>query len=479
MMATMNSTPTLTPAELWELLRRHRLVWLAPAVAGFLLAALVSLVLPRPWKASQGILIRSEAAGYSQQRLGKFTDLSEMKTVQETVLELARSQSVVTAVYSKSAAWPTAQDIADFRQNLMITPPGGAEFGKTEVFYLAISDTDKDRAAELVRVMASFVDRRMKQIRAREAESMVAELSDGVSAAQSELEAKLKSLAKFEAEVGTNLSELRILVSPLGGQSEIGQQTLAVKTDLRQAQVDLRRSEQLLVKLQSCQHNPEEFLATPNSLLAAHPALQRLKDGVVDAQLAVARLAGSRSDKHPLVIAAKEAQTQATEELRNELPLAIEAIRMDLQLAADRAAELEAQLVTIGERSQSLAAQRAPYSRLVAEVENQTQVVDTALKQLNDARAHLAGATSASVLEAIDAVEISHKPSGPGRTSVAGAGGVAGLILGLGLVFLWYAPQPQQPKVQAAPFRTAEPIRNVRPRPIAEVELERELVAKA
>ncbi len=374
--------------------------------------------------------------------------------------------------------WPTAQHIADFRQNLMITPPGGAEFGKTEVFYLSISDANKDRAAELVRVMASFVDRRMRQIRAREAESMVAELNDGVSAAQTELETKLTTLANFEAEVGTNLSELRILVSPMGGQSEIGQQTLAVKSDLRQAQVDLRRSEQLLVKLQSCQHNPEEFMATPNSLLAAHPALQRLKDGVVDAQLAVARLAGSRSDKHPLVISAKEAQIQATEELRNELPLAVEAIRMDLQLAADRAAELETQLTTIGERSQSLAAQRAPYSRLVAEVENQTQVVDTALKQLNDARAHLAGATSASVLEAIDAVEISHKPSGPGRTSVAGAGGVAGLILGLGLVFLWYAPQPKQPKIQTNPIRNAEPVRNVRPRPLAEVELERELVGK-
>ncbi len=102
----MNSTPTLTPAELWDLLRRHRLVWLAPAVAGFLLAAMYSLVMPRPWKAAQGILIRSEAAGYSQQRLGKFTDLSEMKTVQETVLELARSQSVVTSVLKEvGAGW--------------------------------------------------------------------------------------------------------------------------------------------------------------------------------------------------------------------------------------------------------------------------------------------------------------------------------------------------------------------------------------
>ncbi|MGI9455188.1 MAG: hypothetical protein ACR2NU_01420 [Aeoliella sp.] len=78
----ISSAAGVTPQVLIELLVRHRRMWIVPMVAVAVLAGLYTLVMPRHWKATQGMLIRPEAAGLGTDRLGKFSDLSEMKTIQ-------------------------------------------------------------------------------------------------------------------------------------------------------------------------------------------------------------------------------------------------------------------------------------------------------------------------------------------------------------------------------------------------------------
>ena len=85
-----------------------------------LLAAVYSLIAPRKWRATQTLIVRPEAASVSDEGTGKFADLSEMKTLQETILELAKSQSVVQATlrevgppsrYRRPEQWPTPLDV--------------------------------------------------------------------------------------------------------------------------------------------------------------------------------------------------------------------------------------------------------------------------------------------------------------------------------------------------------------------------------
>ena len=78
----------LQPIEYLRLLRSHVHWWAVPAVVFALIAGFYSLVAPRQWKATQALVIRPEVASVSEERLGKFNDLSEMKTSQETILEL-------------------------------------------------------------------------------------------------------------------------------------------------------------------------------------------------------------------------------------------------------------------------------------------------------------------------------------------------------------------------------------------------------
>src|SRR4051794_8224997 len=89
------SSSALQPADFVRLVRRHVGCWAIPAVVCAVVAGGYSLVAPKQWQATQALIIRPEAASVSESKLGKFSDLSEMKTLQETILELAKSQGVV------------------------------------------------------------------------------------------------------------------------------------------------------------------------------------------------------------------------------------------------------------------------------------------------------------------------------------------------------------------------------------------------
>ena len=91
------SSTSLSPQDLVRLVWTQRKLWLATTVVCGVLAAAFSLVMQRYWDASQGLVVRQETAGSAAARPGKFADLYEMKTMQETILELAKSQQVVSA----------------------------------------------------------------------------------------------------------------------------------------------------------------------------------------------------------------------------------------------------------------------------------------------------------------------------------------------------------------------------------------------
>ncbi|QDU56449.1 GumC family protein [Aeoliella mucimassa] len=456
---------SLSPRQFVELLVEYRKLWLVPMVVATVLAIGYSVVMPRNWKATQGLLVRPEVAGLGNDRLGKFGDLSEMKTLQETLLELARSKSVVTKVlqevgppanWKKNKAWPTAQDVVDFRDAMVMNPPGGAEFGKTEVFYLGVLDQDPERAADLTSSLAAALEQRTQEIRQGQADSMIAELANGVSQAVETLTLKTNELSEFEGSVGADLNDLRNLLNPIGGASESSQDNLAIQAELRAIRSEREQNEKLLEVLQKAQKDPQMLVATPATLLASQPAVDRLKQGVIDAQLNTARLLGTLAPAHPYVLAAQEAESHVREQLHRELATAIQGLQIELEVSQQRQAALKQQLVENQDRQRGLARHRAVYAQLVAAVDNQTQLVDAAQTRLAEAQSHLAGAQSASLLSRIDHVESGIKPVGPGRATVVGVGGLLGLMLGLGIVFVKHGPRPMDvAELEATPATVA------------------------
>jgi succinoglycan biosynthesis transport protein ExoP len=467
--------PSLTPQELVRLLLQKRKLLIIPAIVGGLLAAAYSLVTPRYWEASQGLVVRQETAGAKGPTPGKFADLYEMRTLQETILEVAKSKQVVVgtlqAVDQKlngAAGEPDAEEIDKFRERLKMLPPHGGEFGKTEVFYFYVKDPSRERAIELVGELCRQLDSALKELRTERAQSLVAELQQQVNLA-SELNAEQTAkLSSLEKAVGTDLGELRMLHTSSSGQSDLRTEVVQLESDLRKFNTQVRETGELLKLLQEAQQDAQKLIATPNSLLTTQPALRQLKDGLIKAQIATAQLEGTRSAEHPQVQAAVESEKQIRDDLHRELAAAIQGAEVEQELAEQRVTATETRLHDLQSRLASLAEQRAEYANRVAAVENSRASLNQARHNLSTAKAAEAAAQGASLVTKIGQPETGPYPVGPGRTVITAAGAVAGLMLGAGLIFFSAgAPiervsneivgvRPATPQAQAAAVRKPE-----------------------
>ena len=446
----------LTPSECLRLLVEHRQKWLLPTIACSVLALGYALVMSRYWEATQGLVVRSEASSSATGEPGKFADLYAMRTFQETILELAKSQQVIKATLQAvdglvDATSVSAEDIDELRERLSLLPAGGAEFGKTEVCYLQVKDTDRTRAINLVAELSRHIDTRLRRLREEQSQSLSRELQQKVEQAQAALDLETSRLAEFEASVGADLGELRMLNASFSGQSDLRQQSVNLNDERRQAGIDVRRLEELLVVLQTARQDPDQLIAMPNSLLESQPTLRRLKDGLVDAQLRGARLEGTRTENHPQVRAAKQAVKYIREDLHDELQVAVRGVEVELQLGKQRVVKLEQQYLDVQQRLGKLAGLRADYANRTSAVENSRNVLDQAQKNLGEVSATLVAAHSASLVTPIDQPETGPYPAGPGRSVVVLVGTFAGLVIGLGWLFLTVPTNPMVDAVAEVP----------------------------
>lgn len=436
--------------------------WLLPAATIGLLAFAYAGLRRNTWEASQSLVVRNEAAGNLTEP-GRFRHADEMKTTQETILELVRSRAVLRnalievgpADESLTDAWPTDEDVAQLADAVKLTPPKGAEFGKTEILYLKARDNCRPRTLALVSAISKNLQSRFQELRNAKAQGIIDELAKAVSLAEAEMTTVTDKLAELESSVGSDLAELRILHESSSGDSDLRRKSLELESELRQAQLTQRSQQSLLDLLEQASVDQGRLLAVPSRLLESQPALKRLKEGLVDAQLKTAELSGGMSSQHPLVRAALESEDEISHQLEREVEIARRGVEADLQLATDRAETLAEQLADTRSRLARLGGLRATYSNLVTDVQHRSGLLAAAQRELSEARSSQAGAHSASLIYTIDAPDAGTKPVGPGRTTIALGGTLAGLLVGAAVLFvsLPTTKRVEEPSsVAAAPF---------------------------
>ncbi len=439
------TTPAIpSPRQVVGLLRLHLRLWLVPAL---LIAAIVgayALVRPATWEASQALIVRNEAAN-AEKAPGKFSYPEEMKTVQETLLEVAKSRGVLESALREigppagcddPAAWPTDRDMVEAAEHVVLVPPKGAEFGKTEVFYLKVRADDRARSIALNEAIFRRLQTRFQQIRDAKAESMVDELNKTVHLAKGDLDAATAALTATEQRLGSDLAELRAMQEMATSDSALRRSGEEIRTQLRENAAAEKVHQELLTVLTEAQDDPGRFVATPNRLLEAYPSLRRLKDGLVDSQLRTSTLLGTMTAEHPRVQAAREAEVETGRRLHEELALARRGVEVELRVIANRQTLLENQLTKTNERLERLAEVRAEYANQVAEVKSRSLLLERAEQNLAEAQATRASAKAANLLSRIDAPDTGPDPVGPGRIVIALCGVLGGLLAGLGIVFL-------------------------------------------
>lgn len=425
-------------------LRKHWKVIATAAGGGAMLAMLYVAFSAPKWQAVQTLLVREEASG-STARQGRFDNADAMKTAQETILELSKNPAVAEASLREAGApagvgntanWPSRHDVEDFRDAIKVSAPKGASFGATEVLYVMIGDRDPKRAISLVSAVCNQLDKAVRDVRFKKGQSLTRELERTHALALDDLKQVTQELEKIERAVGTDLPELRVLNESGAGDGNLRLQLNQIESEIRaarQAQDDITKTREHLKRVDA---DPHQINAVSTLVLERLPAIKRLKDGLLEAQLRTSDLSGRLTEGHPKVAAAKKAEEAVRAELIREVKLGLQSSQADLEAYEARVTSLQKQAQGVRERFENLARLRAEYGNLTAAVKRRSEVVQKAEKDLSDARAMVAASQTASLLTRIDEPSTGERPVGPGKTTVLAGGFLGGFFVGLGIVLL-------------------------------------------
>jgi uncharacterized protein involved in exopolysaccharide biosynthesis len=428
--------------EFRDILRKNSRLVTVTMVTSLVIALLAAVFKPNSWCATQGLIVRDEAVG-DFRRLGRFESTDAMQTAQETILEIARYKSVVREALAdvgppegqRADVWPSDKDIEACQGNISIEAPQGAQFGRTELIYLVVKDSSPQRAVALNEAVCDQMDERLKFVRNNKYQSVIHELEKSELLAAEELKRASEEVARIEKSVGSDLAELRSMIAT-SGDGVLTRTLNEITNEIRQARSQLDARKNLLAALHAAQKNPADILATPNQLLELQPSLRRLKDGLVDAQLRTAQLAGARSKDHPEVQAAIQAEAQVRQELFAEIAVAIRGLDSDIHISQLKLERLNSQKKDVEARLDRLVAIRTNYANLTTAARAKSDVLERVRGELSTARANERAAKEVSLIARVDHAVADSRPSGPSRRTIVLAGLFLGLCITAGLLFL-------------------------------------------
>lgn len=448
----------------------HRWMIILPAIVLFAFSTVFAVLGPKRWRATQVFHLRDEMIG-RQHRPGHFESLDDMKTAQETILEIARNPDVVRRVLQElNPAKPTTNAaIEDAQSAIQVSSSNGAELGETELIRLSVLDRTPDRAREFCRQLTSETEKELRTVRYNRARSMTAELSKATESAENSLREIAAQIADFETALGPNLSDLRNLIEPTSGDNQLKKDLNQINIELRGAQVSLESLQQQKRLLQSSYDDVHSIVATPNELLDLQPALRRLKDGLVDAQLKLAGLQGEYHDNHPKVVNALEGVERMKQALRDELGLALRGLEDQIQVTESNVAKWTQLAADTNARLQTLTEQRVVYDQMNEEFKRRDVVLRDAQTALAQADSIKEAARSVDLLTRVSEIQVASRPEGISKRTLVGTTSLLGLVIGLGLVVLFHSPPPllRNPVVDAsapradvatAPSITSDPV---------------------
>ncbi len=415
------------------------------------LGAFYSMASSDYWTASQAMVLRDEANG-AVDRLGRFISQSDLKAAQETTLEMARNHEVIRTALQIVGA-PEGQNANEWPSNELVTTiakkrvnlraPQGGEFGNSEMVYLQVEDNSPERATEFCNAMYTALSQQMREVRRVRADSMIMELTHARDLAKRNLEEATEKMKQIEVSFGSDLGELRNLSESITGDGVNRRAVEDTSRDLQAAELELEKLESLLKLLENGLKDPNHLLVSGGELLSRQPSLQRLKEGLIDAQIQRSKLAGRLTQEHPLMKAAIASENEIRSEIQSETAMVIRAMEPVLQVERDRVARLHDKQTNLNRRLERLAEGRTTYSKLAAEVKHRTTLLEKAEQVLTDAEASRSASLSTNLLAKLGPVTTGDQPNGLSAPMLTSGGAAAGLMFGLGVVFL-VAPGPNQ-----------------------------------
>ena len=317
-------------------------LWVGAALLFGVAGACFAVISRDLWSARQPLVVRDEA-NRSVDRLGRFASQTELKAAQKTILEMAQNPEVVATALRQigpadgadEATWPSNKVIEKTANSCVnIVAPKGSEFGNSEVVYLEVKSGDRSRTTEFCHAMFDSLTEQLRKVRRVRADSIITELTHSRDLAKRELDEASARIHEIEVQFGTDLGELRNLNDTIAGDGTNRRTLEQTTSELQAAQLELDKLESLHELLLAGTKDPQRLLVSGGDLLASQPSLQRLKDGLIDAQLAASQLSGIYTDENPKQRAAAAAEEEIKRRMQQETAAVIQAMEPTIRSPA-------------------------------------------------------------------------------------------------------------------------------------------------
>ncbi len=430
-----------------DFLNRNRVLILVPLIVCVVLGTLYSLLTPRGFMASQTLMLRDDLLGDSF-KPGRFQSEESLKNAQETVLHLARKPAVIAAALSStypekySGITASSSEVESFQGKISISPPNGAEFGKTDVIILNVKASSPDMASCLATSLHSEVEKNLRLVRADRLTSMQNELRAQYEQAFENYSLAANKVREIEDSVGEDLESLRAMTESHSGNGELHRALEQIRNERRVATDQLDLIEKQLQYLQQLQSDGEQVLATNNELMRLQPALDRLYNGLVDAKLKLASAEGIYRAEHPTL----KTNRNAVEATRMQIQLEISTIQDGLEqqknIANQRLKRLEASEDLYRKRSLIVNKNRVEYQTISNELTRRGEAMAKLQNTLAEVESCASTEHEYNLLTSMGVPEVK-QASGMSRASLILLAAILGGCIGLGIAILVDGPMPE------------------------------------
>jgi capsular exopolysaccharide synthesis family protein len=163
--------------------------------------------------------------------------------------------------------------------------------------------------------------------------------------------------------------------------------------------------------------------------------IQKLKSQIGDLQRQEAQLADKYGDRHPEMVKMRTAMQTEQAKLDNEVNKVVESVKAEYQAALAQENSLMGALNTQKSEALGLNRKGIEYSVLSREAESNRQVYESLLQRTKETG--ISGELKSSNIRVVDSAEVPGRPVLPVRQRDLSVAAINGLVLALGLVFLF------------------------------------------
>ncbi|MBL9125762.1 MAG: hypothetical protein JNG90_19130 [Planctomycetaceae bacterium] len=440
-------------------------VLVVSALVGGLLAGAYALVTPRTWEAQQTFVVRIENEPHVR-GLGEPSALDRMELAAETIQEVALSQNVLAATLRQvraaagQAGEPTEEQITQLRQAIRLGAPKETEAGQAELVAVRVRSPRKNQALVLASFLAQEIERRADAALGDRSQGKIDRLERDAADAAEQLRTASQKLADFERNSGIDAEGLRTLEQHAAGESAPPTDVAELETRLQTLAQAGRDHRDRLQALQAAMQNPADPATAGTEAFAAQPELRSLQHDLSEAQLRVALLRGTMSDKHPQVEAALANEQAIRTRFDEALAAASKGVEDDLARNTEQLDSLQTQLQEARSQSGRVTSSQSEYTNLTLQVQVCQEALQAAQSRLADARRTVANTAPTCSIKIDQSETAPVRQVGRTRVGITLNGALAGALVGLGW---WWVKRPRQVQPAATDGKVETPARRTLP----------------